>query len=95
MGVTVRKKSKSSPEWWVFIHHKGKRRSIKIGPSKKAAEATAETIRHNLAEKKVGIFQESDKKINFYSYARGWLDDYVKQFKSPGTYTRYNGLLKQ
>ncbi len=94
MGVSVRKKNKSSDDWWVFVRHQGKRKSIKVG-SKKAAEATAETIRHTLAEKKLGIFEESEnKKINFNGYAQSWLDNYIKQFKSAGTYTRYNGLLK-
>ena len=31
MAVIVREKVKGSGQWWIFINHKGKRRSKKIG----------------------------------------------------------------
>ena len=43
MAVIVKEKIKGSGEWWVFINHKGKRRSKKIG-SKKAAIAVKREV---------------------------------------------------
>jgi integrase len=43
MGVTIREKIKGSGEWWVFINHKGRRKSKQVG-SKKAAEKVQEII---------------------------------------------------
>lgn len=43
-GVTVRKKL-GSKDWWIFVHHDGKRRSKKIGPVKKDAEDIARRLR--------------------------------------------------
>ena len=36
MAVIVREKVKGSNEWWVFINHKGRRRSKKIGDKRTA-----------------------------------------------------------
>jgi len=47
MGVIVKEKIKGSNEWWVFLNHKGMRRSKKCGP-KKTAEKVAEIMRANL-----------------------------------------------
>ena len=43
MGVKVREKVKGSGAWWVFVHHRGRRTSVKVG-SKRAAEKVAEEI---------------------------------------------------
>ncbi len=47
MGIKVKEKIKGSNEWWVFLNHKGMRRSKKCGP-KKTAEKVAEIMRANL-----------------------------------------------
>jgi len=39
MGVTVREKNKDSGEWWVFINHKGRRTSRKVGGEAAAKDA--------------------------------------------------------
>jgi len=39
MGVTIREKIKDSGEWWVFVAHKGRRTSRKVGDRKAAREA--------------------------------------------------------
>lgn len=49
MGVIVREKKKGSGEWWVFINHKGKRRSQKVG-SKKAANDVKWGVEARLAK---------------------------------------------
>ncbi len=43
MGVRIRQKPNGSGVWWVFIHHKNQRASLKVG-SEKAARKTAEMI---------------------------------------------------
>ncbi len=39
MGVTIREKNKDSGEWWVFINHKGRRTSRKVGGEAAAKDA--------------------------------------------------------
>ena len=47
MGVRVREKQKKSGVWWVFIHHRGKRTSRRVGARKEALEV-ARQIRAKL-----------------------------------------------
>jgi len=54
MGVRVRQKKEGKGKpWWVFIYHKGQRRSLLVG-DKRAAEAVASQIRQSI---KSGEFQ--------------------------------------
>ena len=48
MGVRVREKPPGSGIFWVFIHHKGKRKSKKIGTDEEKANEVAEKIRAKL-----------------------------------------------
>ena len=57
MGVIVREKVADSGKWWVFINHKGKRRSKKIG-DKRTANAVARKIRERLAAGDLGMIRE-------------------------------------
>ncbi len=52
MGVKLRQKPNGSGVWWVFIHYKSQRTSLKVG-SEKAARKTAEMIEAKL---KLGQF---------------------------------------
>jgi hypothetical protein len=45
MGVNVRERKPR--EWWVFINHKGRRKTKKVG-SREAADATASVIEEKL-----------------------------------------------
>ena len=47
MAALVREIKKNCGEWWVFINHRGKRKSKKIG-SKKAANALNKEIEARL-----------------------------------------------
>ena len=67
MAVIVREKVNCSGEWWVFINHKGKRRSKKIG-SKKAANAVKREVEARLANGDLGLLQE--KKPTLAEYGR-------------------------
>ena len=53
MAVIVREKKKGSGEWWVFINHKGKRRSKKVG-DKRAANAVKREVEQRLAKGDMG-----------------------------------------
>jgi len=57
MAVLVREKVKGSGEWWVFINHKGKRRSKKVG-DKKAANAVKREVEQRLAKGELGLLKE-------------------------------------
>jgi len=96
MGVTIREKPPGSGIYWLFISHRGKRTSQKVGGNKKRADELAEEIRHQLALDKLGLLEKSDKKITFYAYARAWIDNYIlPPMRSQGTHTRYGKLLDQ
>ena len=58
-------------DWWVFIHHRGRRRSKKIGDRETALQ-TATKIRRRLAD---GDFQlaPTEKDDTLDTYARAWL----------------------
>ena len=48
MAVIVREKVKGSGEWWIFINHKGRRRSKKSG-DKRTANTVARKVKERLA----------------------------------------------
>lgn len=93
MGVTVREKYAGSGEWWVFIYHKGRERSKKVGP-RETAEKVAERIRAKIA---LGEYLPDERKagaVVFRECAELWLDSVIKPFKRHTTYIRYRGILK-
>ena len=68
MGVRVRQKNKGKGNpWWVFVSHKGKRTSRKVG-DKKAAENVASTIRAKLQLGEFG-FEEQKPLPTFKEYS--------------------------
>ena len=75
MSVKVREKPKGSGEYWIFIHHNGKRKSKKIGKNKKLANDVAKKIEAKLALGDIGIVDDSDNKCpSFKDYVYGWDD---------------------
>lgn len=91
MGIKVREKVKGSGVYWIFIEHKGKRKTKKIGP-KTTAEAVAKKAREKLLLNELHI---SDRKApEFFAYASQWVESYIKPpMREPGTYRRYRGLI--
>lgn len=71
MGVKVREKIPGSGQWWVFIHHKGRRKSKKIG-DKKTANSVAKKVRARLASGDLGIIKP--KCPTLAEYGKAWLD---------------------
>jgi integrase len=88
MGVTVRQKN---GEWWVFVNHKGKRKSKKAG-SEKAALAAAEKIQALLV---LDEYKMEDKNagLTFKQYAEMWLS--IPSDRKEGTTADYRGTLKR
>ena len=70
MGVKVREKVKGSGEWWIFINHKGKRRSKKIG-DKRAANTVKRKVEARLAKGDMGMIR--DKFPTLSAYSKQWL----------------------
>lgn len=71
MGVRVREKDGS---WWVFIHHKGKRKAKKVG-DRRAAEEVARKLQARFALGLTG-FDSSDSPT-LREYATAWLRTYA------------------
>jgi integrase len=84
MAVKVRKRK---DKYWVFIDHKGKRKSKCIG-DKRTAERVAKQIEARLALGDVGILDEGTRRP-FDGYFRAWLDSYVKTHCKESTYIAY------
>ena len=95
MGVLVREKIKGSNDWWIFINHRGRRRSKHIG-DRKTARVIAEQVRAKLILDPDAM-QEDDKKDMplFRDYALIWLESYIGTMRKKSTYVRYKGLLSK
>lgn len=89
MAVRVKEKSKGSGEWWIFINHKGRRRSKKIG-DKHTANAVAKEVRQQLAKGDLGMFRPECPTVAQYGsewlksplieWTDGTLENYVSVF---------------
>ncbi len=91
MAVIVREKVKGSGEWWVFINHKGKRRSKKIG-SKKAANSVKREVEARLAKGELGMLREKCPTVA--KYGKQWLKSPLRQW-SDGTALNYESIFKR
>jgi len=74
MGVTVREKKPG--EWWVFVNHRGRRTSKRIG-DKRQAEKIAKDLRAALARGDLGLLADADTApvLTFGAYADRYLRD--------------------
>ena len=96
MGVKVREKTKGSGNWWIFINHKGKRGSKKIGRDKKVALAMAKRIEAGLILGEAS-FNNDKKEKNypfFEEYAGTWIQVIIPATCKPSTLSDYQGILK-
>jgi integrase len=59
--------------WWVFVHHKGKRSSIKVGTDKARAEAIAEDMRDALVRGEIGLRVQA-RADTLANYGAHWLE---------------------
>jgi integrase len=90
MGVKVREKVKNSGEWWVFINHKGKRRSKKIG-DKRAANAVKRKVEARLAKGDLGMIKEKCPTVA--QYGREWVTSPIREW-SDSTRSAYSNILE-
>jgi integrase len=92
MGVIVKEKIKNSGEWWLFINHKGKRKSKMIGRDRKKAIEVAKKIEAKLVLNDVGIMEQ--KQISTFAvYAKKWITDTVPAICKPSTASDCKRLL--
>jgi integrase len=94
MGVKVRERDGA---WWVFIHHKGRRKAKRIGvgdPGKKAAKAVAEKIQAKLALGDLSALDKDQKPVTFAEYAETWLKVYVEVNCKASTVEEYDKALR-
>ncbi|MEW6671764.1 MAG: site-specific integrase [Thermodesulfobacteriota bacterium] len=96
MGVTIREKPQGSGIWWIFINHKGRRKSKKIGTDEAKAREVAEKAKAKLVLGELDI--EKPKKPTapeFKKYCEIWLETYIKPLRRRSTYERYKDLLQR
>jgi integrase len=90
MAVIVREKVKGSGEWWVFINHKGKRRSKKIG-TKRAANNVKREVEARLAKGDLGMLK--DKCPTVAHYGSKWVNSPIREW-SDSTRSGYSNILE-
>lgn len=93
MGVNVREKIKGSGVWWIFIKHKGRRRSKKVGRDRKKAVEAAKKIEARLALGDFGILEEPQKILTFEEYAETWSTVTVPSTCKESTEADYKSIL--
>ncbi|EFK06833.1 conserved hypothetical protein [delta proteobacterium NaphS2] len=93
MGVRVREKQKGSGEWWIFIYHRGKRASKKVGRSEDKARAVAKEIEARLVLGDLGVLEEKKQIPTFGEYSRNYLA-FIQMNRRYSTYERYSQVLR-
>ncbi|MEI6126711.1 MAG: tyrosine-type recombinase/integrase [Pseudomonadota bacterium] len=90
--MTVRQRKDG--EYWVFIHHKGKRKAKKIGQDKKLAYAVAKKAEAQLLLGDTGFIQQPEKQVPLFEhYAKTWIDVMVPAICKPSTIRDYRCIL--
>jgi integrase len=93
MGVRVRQKEKDGP-WWVFIKHRGRRKSKCIG-DKRAANALAKELRQALAAGDLGLLEEPTRtSVTLAGYAEQYLRSMEAELKR-STLRDYDGCIRR
>lgn len=72
MGVSIRQKPPGSGIWWVFVRHKDKRLSKKIGKKHKLALDVKRQLEEKFVRGALGLQNESPECPTFKEYAYGW-----------------------
>ena len=89
MGVRVREKR--AGEWWIFIQHRGRRTSKKVG-DRRAAEGLAKDIRTALAAGDLGLLRQEEA-LTFDEYAGRYLRNAEPLLKR-STWMDYDGVVR-
>jgi integrase len=93
MAVKIRERPPGSGVFWVFIDHRGRRKSKKVGDEQTALEV-ARKIEAKLTLGDFGIIEKEKPKIpKFAEYAAIWLDTTVKATCKHRTWENYKTAL--
>ena len=93
MGATVREKRGA---WWVFVNHKGRRTSRRIGPGdvgRRAAREAAGKIQAKLALGDCSILARAERPLTVREYGDRWLTVYASVNCKPATLENYRRFL--
>lgn len=94
MGVVIRERFKG--EWWIFINHKGRRKSKKIGRDKWLAYEVAKKIEAKLASGELDLDGKEEKKApSFKDCAEKWFETCIQPAKRKSTCVKYKDLLEK
>ena len=91
MSVRIRQKPPESGIWWLFINHKGRRRSKKIGSSKAHAVKIAKQVEADLAN---GELTSVKKVKTFEQYCKIWIEEHVPVNNKRSTADDYKSIVK-
>ena len=84
--------------WWLFINHRGRRKTKRVGTGKegrRAAKTAAEKIQAKLALGDTALLEEArDKARTFAEFIEGWLK-HVGAQRKPGTAEKYEMILRK
>ncbi len=93
MGVKIREKPKGSGIWWIFINHRGQRKSKKIGRDIKLAREVAKKVKAKLVLGDLNISSHEKDVPKFKDYAENWTAVTLPATCKPSTIRDYEGLL--
>src|SRR5438067_1120630 len=80
--------------WWLFIHHKGRRKAKCVGTDKRAADAVAAKIAAKLALGEFDLAREEKTRRPFDAYYSAWLDSYARTHCQPSTCDQYDSVYR-
>ncbi len=89
----MREKPKGSGVWWIFIHHKGRRFSKRVGDKAVALKA-AEGLQARLTLEPEFKIKTRSNEVPFREYGAQWLEFYVKPRLKASTVRNYRAILK-
>ena len=102
MGVTIREKPAYSGIWWVFIHHRGRRRAKRVGVGRRGrqlAEAAAIKIQARLLEGDLSVFAQPAPTRSsiptLAEFAEEWLQTTVSLHLKPATQENYRVAMRR
>ena len=58
--------------WWIVIHHRGRRKTKRIGPDRATADRVARALRERVARGELNLEPPTDAEL-FETYAKAWL----------------------
>ncbi len=92
MGAKIRERNPG--EWWLFVNHKGKRTSKKIG-DKAAAKARAKELKEALDRGDLGLLQDAPvPTLTLGDYAARFLKAVAAELKQ-STWDDYDGCIRR